>query len=121
MVGDALAARINARQRDVGPVIANQYRRPYQSGYHLNRAFRAAHERTGVRPRSGPYPWRHTYASLGLTAGLPPAFLAKQLGHSLEVLYRVYGRWIGGEDDRAWVARLEKSWGKTGDNLEDLS
>lgn len=93
-----------------GPIFLNQYGRQYQSAYHLNQAFRAAHTKSGVRPRSGPYPWRHTYASLGIIAGLPPAFLAKQLGHSLDVFYRRYATWISGDDDRALAAKLATSW-----------
>lgn len=32
-----------------------------------------------------PYNCRHTYASIGLSAGLEPAFLAGQLGHTIDV------------------------------------
>lgn len=92
------------------PIFLNQYNRPYQSGFHLNKAFRKAHREAGVRLRSGPYPWRHTYASLGIQAGLPPAFLAKQLGHSLDVFYRRYATWISGSDDRELIAKLSESW-----------
>ena len=119
MVGDDLAQLINERKADVGHVIVNQYGRAYQSGYHTNREFRAAHERSGVRTRSGPYPWRHTYTSLGLTAGLPPPFLAKQLGHSLEMFYRVYARWISSANDLEMARRIEKSWGEIGEVSAD--
>jgi len=79
-------------------LFVNQYGRAYQSGYHLNRRFRDAHEATEVRHREGPYPWRHTYASIGLTSGAAHGWLAKQLGHSLPVFYGVYADWINTED-----------------------
>lgn len=93
-----------------GPIFLNQYGRQYQSAFHLNKAFRKAHKRAGIRMRKGPYPWRHTYASLGIIAGLPPAFLAKQLGHSLDVFYRRYATWISGDDDRALAQKLATAW-----------
>jgi integrase len=84
----------------------NQYGRHYESGYHLNKVFRQAHAGTGIRHREGPYPWRHTYASIGLTNGAQPAFLAKQLGHSLQVFFTVYADWIEGDADRDQLAKL---------------
>ncbi|WP_075795006.1 hypothetical protein [Massilia putida] len=39
--------------------------------------------------------------------GLKPAFLAKQLGHSLQVFFQVYAKWISSSDDRAEVAKLD--------------
>ena len=51
-------------------------------------------EAAGVRYRR-PYETRHTYASMMLSAGEPPRWVANQLGHSdLQMLFRVYGRWI---------------------------
>lgn len=48
----------------------------------------------GIRYRR-PYQTRHTFASMMLTAGENPAWIAAQLGHSdLTMLIRVYGRWI---------------------------
>ena len=87
-------------------LFVNQYGRAYQSGYHLNRRFRDAHEATGIRHREGPYPWRHTYASIGLTNGADHGWLAKQLGHSLQMLYNVYADWI--VDDARDQAELAK-------------
>jgi integrase len=60
----------------------------------------------GIRYRR-PYNMRHTYATLGLMNGLKPAFLAKQLGHSLQVFFQVYAKWISSSDDRAEVAKLD--------------
>ncbi len=41
---------------------------------------------------------RHTYATLCLHAGLKPGWVALQLGHSVEMFYRVYSRWIPDAD-----------------------
>lgn len=60
----------------------------------------------GIRYRR-PYNMRHTYATLGLMNGLKPAFLTKQLGHSLQVFFQVYAKWISSSDDRAEVAKLD--------------
>lgn len=90
-----------------GVLFANQYGRHYQAGYHLNKAFRKAHDATKVRHRDGPYPWRHTYASIGLTNGNNPAWLAKQLGHSKQMFFSVYSKWIeGGEQDKLELEKI---------------
>lgn len=94
-----------------GYVFKNQYGRPYKSGYHLNRVFRQCLADLKIKSRTGPYPWRHTYASCGLTAGLEPAFLARQLGHNLETFYSHYARWIQGDRDQQQMDKLEGSWG----------
>jgi integrase len=99
-------------------VFVNQYGRPYLSAYHLNRVLETAHEAVGLRRREGPYPWRHTYASIGLTNGAKPAFLAKQLGHTLQVFFSTYARWISGDGDRE---ELEKAVGKLGQNLAEVN
>lgn len=54
--------------------------------------------RAGVRYRN-PYQTRHTYASMMLTAGEPPRWVATQMGHSdLHMLFRRYSRWIPDTD-----------------------
>ena len=98
-----------------GEVFLNQYGRPYNSGYHLNKVFRKAHDETSVRHREGPYPWRHTYASLALKAGVNPSLVAEQLGHSKEMLFRVYSKWIPTDDDRT---ELSKMWSARGPKYE---
>lgn len=48
----------------------------------------------GVRYRS-PKQTRHTYASMMLTAGESPIWVANQMGHSdTTMIFRRYGRWI---------------------------
>jgi len=57
--------------------------------------------KAGVRYRRQ-YQTRHTYASMMLTAGESPVWLANQMGHSdLTMIARTYGRWI---DDAAPTA-----------------
>ena len=63
---------------------------------------------------------RFTYASLGLRAGAKPAFLARQLGHTLNTFYRTYATWIEGQDeDQDQLELVAKSWGKVGPELAE--
>jgi len=100
---------LNALPRPIkgGHIFTNQYGRSYESGYHLNKVFRKAHKATGVRHREGLYKWRHTYASLALIAGVRPALVAAQLGHSLQMLMNVYAAYVPQEDDAAELAKME--------------
>lgn len=51
-------------------------------------------KRAGVRYRR-PYQTRHTYASMMLSAGESPMWVAQQMGHSSWLMIgRIYGRWI---------------------------
>lgn len=59
--------------------------------------WKPALRRAGVRYRTS-YKTRHTYATTMLMAGLKPAYIAQQLGHSLQVLLSTYARWIPGAD-----------------------
>lgn len=60
----------------------------------------------GIRYRR-PYNTRHTYATIGLMSGAKPAFLAKQLGHSLRMFFEVYTKWISSVDDRLEMAKVD--------------
>jgi integrase len=73
----------------------------------FNCAWRKALTKAGVRYRRG-YTCRHTYASLGLKAHAQPAFLASQLGHSLQMFYTTYAKWISEDDDVADLQRIEE-------------
>jgi integrase len=51
-------------------------------------------KKAGVRYRN-PYQTRHTYASMLLSAGENPLWVAKQMGHrNTEMIIKHYGRWI---------------------------
>jgi integrase len=68
--------------------------------------------RTGVRHRPS-YNTRHTYATFCLMAGVNPAFIAKQLGHSIKTLFNNYAKWIEGDADALEMAKIGKELGKT--------
>lgn len=51
----------------------------------------------GIRWRHA-YNTRHTYATVALMAGVPPACIASQLGNSVKMLLDRYARWIPGGD-----------------------
>jgi len=54
----------------------------------------AAIKKAGVRYRR-PYQTRHTYASMMLSAGENPMWVAKQMGHAdWTMIARVYGKWM---------------------------
>ena len=57
-------------------------------------AWKHALKRCGIRYRN-PYQTRHTWASMMLTAGESPIWVAQQMGHSdTTMIFRNYGRWI---------------------------
>lgn len=59
--------------------------------------WRPSLRRTGVRYRTA-YATRHTFATAALMGGVPPAYIASQLGHSVKMLLDRYARWIPGGD-----------------------
>ena len=81
--------------------------RPVRDADELNKRWKVVLEEAGIRYRRA-YNCRHTYASLGLMAGAKPAFLAGQLGHSLEMFYNTYARWINTEADIGELSLIEK-------------
>lgn len=50
---------------------------------------------------------RHTFATTCLHAGLKPGWVAAQLGHSVEMFYRVYSKWIEAQDAGAERRKLD--------------
>lgn len=70
--------------------------RPWTDDAPIRRAWTAALERAGVRYRC-PYQTRHTYASMMLSAGEDPTYIAAQMGHrDWAMIRKVYARWIPG-------------------------
>lgn len=50
---------------------------------------------------------RHTFATYCLTADLNPSYVAEQLGHSREMFFRVYSKWINGRSNQLQQDKLE--------------
>jgi integrase len=70
--------------------------KPWPDDAPIRRAWTAALERAGVRYRC-PYQSRHTYASMMLSAGEDPTYIAAQMGHAdWGMIRKVYARWIPG-------------------------
>jgi integrase len=59
----------------------------------------------GIRYRP-PYNARHTYATMCLMAGMMPALIANQLGHSIQILLTRYPRWLDGTSDDLTKQRI---------------
>ena len=63
-------------------------------------------KKLGIRYRR-PYCTRHTCATMGLMAGMNPAYMAGQLGHGVEVFFRDYSTWITGKSDDREMDKME--------------
>lgn len=87
-------------------IFSNSHGGPCMDADLFNIAWRKALSAAGIRYRRA-YNCRHTYASLGLKAGARPAFLASQLGHSLQMFYTTYAKWISEDDDIDELRRVE--------------
>ncbi|MGF6643155.1 Arm DNA-binding domain-containing protein [Paraburkholderia sp. GAS82] len=98
-----------------GPVFVNPTTRQRFSGSHqIWRVWQTALKHAGVRYRN-PYQTRHTYASMMLSAGEHPMWVAKQMGHAdWTMIARVYGRWMPSADTEAGNRAVEKFAGKAG-------
>lgn len=70
------------------------------------RYLQMALEKLSIRPRRQ-YATRHTYATICLMAGMTPAFVARQLGHSVQVLLETYARWIDSDSDFLELEKLK--------------
>lgn len=73
--------------------------------------WRAALSRLKIRYRDA-YNMRHTYATIGLMSGANPAFMARQLGHSLEEFFKTYAKWIDRVDNTFQMRLIEAGIGQ---------
>jgi integrase len=86
-------------------IVTTQHGCGYQSGDHLAQTFSNTCKQLGIPYRS-PYNVRHTCATMMLEQGMKPAYCANVLGHSLEMFFNVYARWIDKHESEA----QEKIW-----------
>jgi integrase len=74
---------------------------PWKNDHAIRQAWASILRRAGIRYRN-PYQTRHTYASMLLTAGENPMWVAAQMGHAdWGMIRKVYGRWIPANDPLA--------------------
>lgn len=116
----AVLARQKVRTKLAGAsVFLNPHTgRPWQDENKQGQHFRTALKIAKLRHRA-PYQTRHTYATMLLMAGANPAWAAGQLGHSVEVFFRKYARWI--EDAARHRGELAKLHAFLGDKSSDKS
>lgn len=68
-------------------------------------------KRLGIRHRRA-YNTRHTYATTALMAGVNPAYIARQLGHTnTKMLFETYSRWIDKADKGVERRAMEAAMG----------
>lgn len=73
-------------------------------------------KRLGIRRRR-PYCTRHTYCTVALMAGVNPAYIAAQAGHSQKMLMEVYARWTPQNDGGRERERLAAAMGAAAGEL----
>lgn len=85
-----------------------RYAKPFDGDQAIRKSFWIPTlRRAKVRYRN-PYQTRHTYASMMLSAGEHPMWVAKQMGHKdWTMIARVYGRWIPSENDTSGNRAVE--------------
>jgi integrase len=113
MLEPARAALLDQKKRTFmaeldGPVFVNPTTRERYSGsQQIWKVWQTALKHAGVRYRR-PYQTRHTYASMMLSAGENPMWVAKQMGHAdWTMIARVYGRWMPSADPTAGSKAVE--------------
>jgi len=97
-----------------GPVFKTSAGARFSGSHQVWRIWQSALKRAGVRYRN-PYQTRHTYASMMLSAGEHPMWVAKQMGHAdWTMIARVYGRWMPSADAEAGNRAVKKFAGNAG-------
>ena len=96
----------SVRQLGDNRIVLNYQGQPYTTASGPAKALVRAMQKTGVRYRN-PYNVRHACATRMLEAGMKPGYCASVLGHSLQVFFQTYARWINAEESaeqaRIWA------------------
>jgi integrase len=86
-----------------------RYGKPFDGDQAIRKSFWIPTLRKAKIRYRNPYQTRHTYASMMLSAGEHPMWVAKQMGHKdWTMIARVYGRWIPTENDTSGDKAVEK-------------
>lgn len=87
----------------------SRYGKPFDGDQAIRKSFWIPTLRKAKVRYRNPYQTRHTYASMMLSAGEHPMWVAKQMGHKdWTMIARVYGRWIPTENDTSGDKAVEK-------------
>lgn len=89
-----------------GPIFRNNAGGDTYNAKAQRNMWRATLEKLGIRYRDM-YNMRHTYATFGLMNGVNPAFMAGQLGHSVEEFFKTYAKWINTNQNQAQILLIE--------------
>ena len=113
----ARAALIRQQQHTAGKVFVFENPRtgePWKhDGPYRKTAWTPALARAGVRYRPA-YQTRHTFASMLLSGGVEPMYVAQQMGHrDWGMIRKVYGRWMP-EHSQAQQAKIAALWAPGG-------
>ena len=83
--------------------------KPFKDADWLMRQWKIAHQKTGVRLRTGPYPWRSTYISMMLSNGADVYDVARMVGNSEPMIRKHYHKHIPSQTrDDAYRAKIEE-------------
>jgi len=110
--------------REIPPwVFCTEQGKPLNVGK-VRRAFRRALKAAKLPGHFTPHSLRHSFASQLLQAGVSPAYVQRQLGHTdIRLTVNLYGRWLPLDNKAAVDALDERSGSKTRDvvaaGLED--
>jgi integrase len=86
----------------------SRYAKPFDGDQAIRKSFWIPTLRKAKVRYRNPYQTRHTYASMMLSAGEHPMWVAKQMGHKdWTMIARVYGRWIPSENDTSGNRAVE--------------
>ena len=110
LLGEDLEKYLKDMPRPIrGGYIISGSENPITNPKPIVNAFRKAHEASGVRWRTGPYPWRHTYISSMLSIGMEPQLVADNVGDLLSTIYDFYYKYLPQKDD---VEIMRAAWRK---------
>lgn len=99
-----------------------RYGKPFDGDQAIRKSFWIPTIRKAKVRYRNPYQTRHTYASMMLSAGEHPMWVAKQMGHSSWVMIaRVYGRWIPNDGDTSGSKAAELFGTPVQIPIEDLN
>ena len=92
-----------------GLVFLQQNGKPFKDADWLMAKWKIAHEKTGVRLRIGPYPWRSTYISMMLSNGADVYDVARMVGNSEPMIRKHYHKHIPSKTrDEAYRRKIEE-------------